>query len=380
MESVATSVGLRAFLTETARRLGFDEVGFARAAPAARADFLRDWLAAGYHAGMAWMARDPARRIDPRVHFPGAVSVVSLATNYHSPEPAATDPAAGRISRYARGDDYHEILRGRLEELARAIRERFPEVAARVAIDTSAVLEKPLAQEAGVGWLGKNACLLVPAKGSWFFLGEILVGAELEPDAPGLDRCGTCRRCLDACPTDAFAAPYVVDSNRCVSYLTIEHRGPIARELRPLFANRIFGCDDCQDVCPWNRFARPASIAAFRPRPENLAPRLSDLLQLDDGAFRELFRKSPVLRAKRDGFLRNVAIAAGNSGDRRLVAPLSRALGDASALVRGHAAWALGRLGGSEARDALRARRENEEDPWVREEIELALAAGDRRK
>ncbi|MBI4616150.1 MAG: tRNA epoxyqueuosine(34) reductase QueG [Planctomycetes bacterium] len=375
---MATSTLLSAFIRETARELGFDEVGFAPATPPVRAEFLCEWLAAGYHAGMAWMARDPGRRIDPRVHFAGAVSVVSLAVNYHSPEPTATDSATGRISRYARGDDYHEVLKGRLEELARRVRERFPDVPARIAVDTSAILEKPLAQAAGVGWIGKNACLLVEGKGSWFFLGEILVGAELPRDAPALDRCGSCRRCLDACPTGAFAAPYVLDSNRCLSYLTIEHRGPVARELRPLFGNRVFGCDDCQDVCPWNRFARPAAIAQFRPRPENIAPLLSDLLGLDDDAFRRRFRGSPVLRAKRDGFLRNVAIAAGNSGDRRLVAPLSRALGDTSALVRGHAAWALGRLGGAQAGEALEIRLALEEDPWVHEEIELALLAESR--
>ncbi len=363
------------FVRERAREFGFDRVGFAAARPGPHAEFLETWLARGCQGTMDWLARDPERRADPRRWFPEARTVVALATNYWSPDPAPEDPATGRISRYAWGEDYHEVVKERLYRLADAIREHFPGVGTRVAVDTAAVLEKPLAEAAGLGWVGKNTCSIREGEGSWFFLGEIALDVDLPEAEPAVDRCGTCRRCLDVCPTRAIVEPYVLDARRCISYLTIEHRGPIDRELRALFGNRIFGCDDCQDVCPWNVFAAPSPHPEFRPRDGNLAPLLAELLALDEEGFRRRFKGSPVKRARRDGFVRNVAIAIGNSGDPSLVEPLVRAAADPSPLVRGHVAWALGRLG---AHDALRGRAEVEVDSWVREEVEAALGEGPR--
>jgi epoxyqueuosine reductase len=352
-----------------ARALGFEKVGVARAGRAPRADFLRAWLDEGRHGDMAYMARAPERREEPARILPGARAVVCVAKNYQSPGLHADDPRLGRISRYAWGDDYHDVLGGRLHELRRFIESLGG--AAKVCVDTNAVLEKPWAQAAGLGWQGKHSNLISRDLGSWLFVGEILTDLDLAPDA-AQERgyCGTCTRCIDLCPTRAIVAPYVVDSRRCISYLTIEHRGPIPRDLRPLMGNLIFGCDICQDVCPWNKFARTSPDPAFRAREGNLAPALVELMGLSHEAWAARFKGSPVKRAKYAGFLRNVAVALGNSGDPSAVEPLARALEHEEPLVRGHAAWALGRLG---ARDVLLRRRPAESDPAVLEEIAAAL-------
>jgi epoxyqueuosine reductase len=276
----------------------------------------------------------------------------------------------GRISRYAWGDDYHEVLQSKLRELVSFI-ERDLGGRARPCVDTSALLEKGWAERAGLGWQGKHSNVLSKDLSSWFFLGEVVTDLELVPDEPQRrNHCGTCVRCIDVCPTRAIVAPYVLDSRRCISYLTIEHRGPIPRELRPLMGNWIFGCDLCLDVCPWNKFAKAASEASFFPREGNLEPSLIEFARMSREEFQRRFRNSPVRRARYAGFLRNVCVALGNSGTAEAIPALRRILDHGEPLVRGHAAWALGRLGDG---TALRNRRDVERDPWVLEEIEAAL-------
>jgi epoxyqueuosine reductase len=353
-----------------AAELGFEKAGIARAGGAPRGDFFERWLAEGRHATQEYLARAPGRRRDPAEVLPGARSIVCVAKNYQSPGLHSSDPLEGRISRYAWGDDYHGILADRLHELRRFIEGLGGR--AKVCVDTNAVLEKPWAQAAGLGWQGKHSNLISRDLGSWLFLGELITDLDLEPDPPhARDYCGTCTRCIDVCPTRAIVAPYVVDSGRCIAYLTIEHRGPIPRELRPGMGNLVFGCDLCQDVCPWNRFAKASPEPGFGPRDGNLAPKLAELMGLSREGFAKRFKGSPVKRAKYAGFLRNVAVALGNSGSPEAVPALERALEHEETLVRGHAAWALGRLG---APAALRGRLAVEPDPWVREEISLALA------
>lgn len=355
-----------------ARDLGFEKAGIARLGDLPRADYLREWLAREYQGSMDYMAREPGRRADPREGFPWAKSVLCVAKNYRTLERPPEEPGRGVISRYAWGGDYHEFMTERLADLCGWLQGRG--VRAKACVDTGAVLEKLWARQAGLGWQGKHSNLIAKDLSSWFFLGEILLDAELEPDAPfRKDHCGRCTRCLDLCPTRAIVAPYVVDSRRCIAYLTIEHRGPIPRELRPLMGSLIFGCDICQDVCPWNRFAKAAPEAEFLPRDGMLAPRLVEFLGMTREEFARRFKGSPIKRAKRAGFLRNVCVALGNSGDRSAVPALAAALKDDEALVRLHAAWALGRLG---AADVLRAHRDD--DAGVREEIELALATSAR--
>lgn len=330
-------------LRERALALGFDKAGVAPVGPLDRAEFYREWLRSGFHGGMTYMAADPERRLDATRLLPGARSVVCVAKSYYTAAAPTDDPRTGRVSRYAWGDDYHDVLSGKLKELCGLLESRGAK--AKACVDTSAVLEKLRARRAGLGWQGKHTNLLARDLGSWFFLGEILTDAELEPDAPhAKDHCGSCTRCIDVCPTGAIVAPYVLDSRRCISYLTIEHRGPIPRELRPLMGNLIFGCDLCQDVCPWNRFARVAPEAAFLPRAGNVAPALIGLLSMTEEEFRRRFRGSPVLRAKYGGFLRNVCVALGNGGDPAAVPHLRRALAHPDPLVREHAAWAIERL------------------------------------
>jgi epoxyqueuosine reductase len=352
-----------------ARALGFEKVGIARAGRAPRADFLRAWLEEGRHGTMDYMARAPERREDPERLLAGAKAVVCVAKNYQSPGTHAADPRTGRISRYAWGEDYHDVLGERLQDLRRFIESLGG--AAKVCVDTNAILEKPWAQAAGLGWQGKHSNLISRDLGSWLFVGEVLTDLDLEPDAAhARSYCGSCTRCIDLCPTRAIVAPYVVDSRRCISYLTIEHRGPIPRELRPLMGNLIFGCDICQDVCPWNKFAKVSPDPAFRAREGNLTPALVELLGLTREAWTARYKGSPVKRAKYPGFLRNVAVALGNSADPSAVPALAAALEHAEPLVRGHAAWALGRLG---AIDVLRGRRASEPDADVRAEIDAAL-------
>jgi epoxyqueuosine reductase len=383
--------GTAARILAAAEQLGFDLVGIEPADRPASAGHYREWLAAGYHGQMAYLARPEAvaRRDDPANILPGIRTVVTVAANYHTrPLPAAlvADPARGVVASYAWGDDYHDVLTPRLQQLAElAGAATGRPVAYRAYVDTGPVLERDLAARAGLGFVGKNTNLIHPGFGSWLFLGELLlaagiVGADAACNRPfpaARATCGRCTRCLQACPTAAFAGPYVLDARRCISYLTIELKGPIPRDLRPLLGNRIFGCDICQEVCPWNRrFAQPTAEPAFQPRPDGIAPRLLDLLSLDDEAFRPRFRGSPVKRARRRGLLRNVAVALGNWGHPAAVPALVRALHDAEPLIRGHAAWALGRIATAEARQALGQSLPTEVDAWVQEEIRLALSGG----
>jgi len=345
------------------------------AAPQAKARLER-FLAEGQHGDMAWMERTAAQRGDPRALWSQVRSVIMLGLNYGG----ADDPLAilrrrehGAISVYARGDDYHDLIKPRLKTIARwLLKQAGGDV--KVFVDTAAVMEKPLAEAAGLGWQGKHTNLVSRQLGSWLFLGAIFTTLELPPDAPEADHCGSCRACLDICPTAAFPAPYRLDARRCISYLTIEHKGPIPRELRPLMGNRIFGCDDCLAVCPWNKYAQVGHEAKLEARAALAAPRLADLARLDDAAFRALFAKSPVKRAGRDRFLRNVLTAIGNSDDPALAGEAERLIADASGLVRGAAIWALGRLDRNRLAEIASSRRGMEDDPTVQEEWAAALA------
>ncbi len=336
-------------IRERARALGFDAVGFAPASLGGEARAgLAAFLAAGSHGDMGWLAERADQRGDPARLWPEARSVVSLGMSY-APEddPLATlaRPDRGNISVYARNRDYHDVVKGKLKHLAQFIVGRFgPEV--KVFVDTAPVMEKPLARQAGLGWQGKHTNLVSRVHGSWLFLGEIYTTLDLPADAPHADRCGSCARCIAACPTDAFPAPYKLDATRCISYLTIEHRGPIPVEFRAAMGNRIYGCDDCLAACPWNRFAVAGREAKLRARDDLAAPSLAALAALDDAGFRARFAGSPVKRVGRDRFVRNVAIAVGNSGDAALLPVAERLAGDADAVVSEAAGWAVARLKG----------------------------------
>ncbi len=372
------TAAIREAIRGEALAMGFDAVGFAAAhlREAARAD-LGEFLARGYHGDMGWLADTAARRGDPQTLWSEARSVVVLGLNYGSdddPLAAASEDERGIISVYARGRDYHDTLKTRLKGLARWIAARWPGEL-KVFVDTAPVMEKPLAQQAGLGWQGKHTNLVSRRFGSWLFLGEIYLSLELAPEAPEEDHCGHCRRCLDACPTKAFPAPYRLDARRCISYLTIEHKGPIPHELRPAIGNHIFGCDDCLAVCPWNKFARPTGEVAFLPRPALTLPLLAELAVLDDAGFRARFAGTAIKRIGRDRFLRNVLIAIGNAADpgAELLAAMRRCLDDPSPLVRGAAVWALGRTAGAPLVAAEAALRfQGETDTTVRAEWQLA--------
>jgi epoxyqueuosine reductase len=376
-------------LKRRAHEMGFSLVGITSAAPSEHADFLRRWLAAERHGAMSYLARGDAvaRRADLRGTLAGVRSVLVVAHEYFQKDPPGVpeDPSLAVIARYARGDDYHDVVKDKLDELSRWLGERAGPVEGRAYVDTGPILERELASRAGLGWFGRNTMLIHPERGSYFFLGVLLLDLELAPDPPFIeDRCGTCRACLDACPTGALlgrdedGAP-VIDARRCISYLTIELRGSIPVELRPALGNRVFGCDICQEVCPWNeRFARPAEEAAYGARPGLDGGRLvalaERLLGVDEEGFGGLFRGSPLRRAKRSGLLRNVCVALGNWGSEEAVPLLVRALTDPSPLVRGHAAWALGKVATDAARAALSARLGTESDEAVTGEISSALA------
>jgi epoxyqueuosine reductase len=317
--------------------------------PAAAGDHLAQWIAEGQHGDMDWMAQTLDRRADPHVLWSEARSVIMLGVNYGpavDPLTMLGEPDVGVISVYARHRDYHEIIKGRLKLLAGWLASASPGAPAQVKVfvDTAPVMEKPLAAEAGLGWQGKHTNLVSREFGSWLFLGAILTDLALPPDAPEVDHCGNCRACLDICPTRAFPAPYRLDARRCISYLTIEHKGPIAPEFREAIGNRIYGCDDCLAVCPWNKFARESQEAKLTARADLLVPDLGELAALDEATFRKLFAGGPVKRIGHARFLRNVLIAIGNSGNRAHVAVAKRRLGHVSPLVRGMAVWALGRL------------------------------------
>ncbi|HEY3949681.1 tRNA epoxyqueuosine(34) reductase QueG [Phenylobacterium sp.] len=355
-----------------ALRLGFDLCRFTRVDEAWNAGArLAEYVAAGRHGEMAWLAETAERRAHPQAMWADARAAIVLGMNYgpdHDPLAILSEPAKGAISVYAQGDDYHELIKGRLKQLGGWLQARFGG-ALKVFVDTAPLLEKPLAERAGLGWQGKHTNLVSQAFGSWLFLGSILTTLELSPDPAEANHCGTCHACLDICPTDAFPAPYQLDARRCISYLTIELKGAIPREFRAALGNRIYGCDDCLAVCPWNKFAETAREAAFHARDVLRAPALAELARLDDAAFRALFAKSPVKRIGRDRFVRNVLYAIGNSGEPVLAAEAERSLDDPSPVVRGAAVWALWRLLEGPAFDRLKAAREPEEaDVAVREE------------
>ncbi|WP_246205614.1 tRNA epoxyqueuosine(34) reductase QueG [Microvirga arsenatis] len=370
---------LKRALVERAGALGFDLVRIARpdAIPLAP-ERLSAWLEAGHHGSMDWMADTAERRADPRALWPEVRSIVLLGLNYGP----ATDPLAelerkdrGYVSVYARNRDYHDVIKGKLKELAGFLAAKASSDV-KVFVDTAPVMEKPLAEAAGLGWQGKHTVVVSREFGNWLFLGAIFTTAELPADEAERGRCGSCRRCLDICPTNAFPAPYQLDARRCISYLTIEHKGHIPEELRPGIGNRIFGCDDCLAVCPWNKFAQAGREARLVQRADLSALPLADLARLDDSAFRARFSGTPVKRTGRDRFIRNVLIAIGNSGDAGLAAEAERLLDDASPLVRAMAVWALGRLLPGDALNAHAAvRLEQEADSEVREEWRRAMAS-----
>ena len=355
--SLPSASRLRAFIDAEARKLGFDAVAVTTpdSTPLIPAR-LADHVGKGRHGTMEWMAETVDRRGDPRALWPEVRSVVMLAMNYgpdRDPLELLVRKDRGAISVYARHRDYHDIIKGRLKEVAQKLVARSG-AEVKVFVDTAPVMEKPLAAAAGIGWQGKHTCLVSRDFGAWLFLGSIFTTAELAPDAAASDRCGSCRACLDICPTNAFPAPYQIDARRCISYLNIELKGPIPHEFRKAIGNRIYGCDDCLAVCPWNKFARSASEAKLAARADLQEPKLADLLALDDAAFRALFSGSPVKRIGRDRFIRNVLIAAGNSGDLALAAKVRALLADLSPLVRGAAVWALAELEGPAALAGLR--------------------------
>lgn len=379
MQDTDSIIQLTRDLKAEGQRLGFDLLGIAPAVPPPHVEALDDWLSAGHAGEMAYLARNAARRADPREAVPGARSIVVCGVHYRAAEPDPAlwnDPGRGQISRYAWGDDYHDILLPKLRTLQSWLEERVGRAEiGRSYVDTGPVLERPVGAMAGLGFQGKNTLLIHPRQGSWFFLGEILVDAELSYDEPQpIGGCGGCTRCLSACPTQAFVGPHVLDARRCISYLTIELKGPIPHDLRQLMGNHIYGCDVCQEVCPWNqRWGQFTSEPAFAPRSANVAPALLDLISMTDEEFRARFKGSPIKRTKRRGLLRNVAIALGNWGDPQAIPGLIGALNDHEPLIRGHAAWALGRIGGAEAIRSLIERGAIEDDSWVGEEIDLAL-------
>jgi epoxyqueuosine reductase len=347
---------LKQALAREAQALGFDCIGVA--APDATIEaamHFREFLAIGAHGDMDWLAHNPERRADPRGLWPEVRSVIMLGVNYgpdHDPLAILSERMRGAISVYAKGDDYHDVIKKRLKTLARWL-VATANCEVKVFVDTAAVMEKPLAQAAGVGWQGKHTNLVSREFGSWLFLGAIFTALELPHDQAEVDRCGSCHACLDICPTAAFPAPYKLDARRCISYLTIENKGPIPREFRKAMGNRIYGCDDCLAVCPWNKFAQQGREAKLAAREELRAPQLAELARLDDAAFRARFSKSPVKRVGRDRFIRNVLIAIGNSGEPALAAEAERLLADDSALIRGAAVWALGQLTEAERFAAL---------------------------
>ncbi|MGE0650671.1 MAG: tRNA epoxyqueuosine(34) reductase QueG [Alphaproteobacteria bacterium] len=347
---------IKAAIRARAEALGFDAVGFAAAGavPDGR-DALAQYLGAGHHGSMDWMARRVDERASPPGLWPEVRSVIALAVSYTPPgDPLAllARPDRGSIAAYARGRDYHDVIKPRLKRLARWIAESAG-AGVKVFVDTAPVMEKPAAEAAGLGWQGKHTNLVSRRHGSWLLLGEIFTTLDLPPDEAEADHCGTCHACLDACPTSAFPEPGQLDARRCISYLTIEHKGPIAEEFRTAMGNRIYGCDDCLAVCPWNKYAERTREFAFLPRIELTAPKLGDLAGLDDAGFRRVFSGSPIKRIGRDRFIRNVLIAIGNAGDEALAPRAAALLGDASPLVRGMAVWALSRLLGPDAFAAL---------------------------
>ncbi|MDJ0978350.1 MAG: tRNA epoxyqueuosine(34) reductase QueG [Erythrobacter sp.] len=345
--NVSQEIGDR--IVAKARELGFAACGFASAdEDPLRTQRLEQWLGEGHHAAMEWMATRAHQRRSPKALWPESQSVIALGMSYapgRDPMALETVGDRARVSVYAQGKDYHDVVKKRLKALARWLTAREPAAEVKVFVDTAPVMEKPLGEASGLGWQGKHTNLVSPDHGSWLFLGAIYTTLDLAPSPSHRDQCGSCRACLDACPTDAFPQPYVIDARRCISYLTIEHKGPVPHEFREALGNRIYGCDDCLAVCPWNKFAEQAHAAReFLARAELVAPRLDELLALDDTGFRALFSGSPIKRIGRNRFVRNCLYAAGNSGDCALIGPVDALLDDPDPVVAEAAAWARGRL------------------------------------
>lgn len=367
---------VRKFLAAEAKKAGFSTFGIT----SATADFetgqrLKTFIAHGRHATMAWMEETLDRRLSPDAMWPEAKSAIVLAMNYgpdHNPLLTLEKKDRAAISVYAQNRDYHDVIKGRLKDIASKFAAKFGHQV-KVFIDTAPLMEKPLAAKAGLGWQGKHTNLVSKTEGSWLFLGTILTDADLAADQPEVDHCGSCRACLDICPTQAFPAPYQLDARRCISYLTIEHKGPIAFEFRKAIGNRIYGCDDCLAICPWNKFASVAAEAKLKAREDLKSPPLADLLQLNDANFRAMFSGSPVKRIGRDRFVRNVLIAAGNSFEPLLVSPCMILLNDTSSLVRGAAIWALSQLLTLEEFKKLAQTHPEENDAIVIAEWQMAL-------
>ena len=366
-------------LQEKASELGFDLVGAIPVSRSKTIDIYNAWLKKGYAGSMAYLERHAELKEDPRKLLPETMSLLALGFNYKTLDPSeqVQNPDIGYISRYAWGDDYHELIRSKLSALEDYLcRELNAGKLSRSFVDSGPVLEREVAQRAGLGWIGKHSNLINWEKGSWFFLAELLVDVELETNFTftRVD-CGTCTICIEACPTEAIIADRTLDARRCISYLTIELKGAIPAELRPKMGNLIFGCDICQEVCPWNKDVPQSQETGLHPHPENVAPELTELMKLDQSAFKKRFRKSPIKRTKRRGLLRNVAVALGNWAHESAIPALSLGLQDSEPLVRSHAAWALGRISASQAKINLKAAKITEKDPAVLEEIEAALGA-----
>lgn len=369
-----SSTRLTDCIREEARRLGFFKIGVASAQLLTHGERLAKWLREGMHGEIGYLERQASQRLDPRLVLEGARSVLVPALHYYADAEIPHSSLRGNISRFAWGDDYHDIVRGRLETLLAFIKNLQPSARGLCYSDTGPVMEKAWGARTSIGWMGKNTTLISRDRGSWFFTGVVLLDIELEYDAAEEDYCGSCDRCIRACPSSAIAAPYVLDVRRCISHLT-QKRGPIPRPLRSLMGNRIFGCDACQEACPWNRIPQETPERQFHPREENLMPELLPLAYLSADEFSERFRNSPVLYATRDGFVRNVVVAIGNSGKSEAVPALKIALQDASPLVRSHAAWALGQIADERVPGILKKARAGEADAAVLEEIDTALGA-----
>ncbi|MBI4231837.1 tRNA epoxyqueuosine(34) reductase QueG [Candidatus Peregrinibacteria bacterium] len=357
-----------------AKELGFDLIGIAPVETIPETAHFAKWLGSNFQGTMSYMKRQVERRQDPKNIIPEARSMICVAVNYYN-QASKNGELAGEISKYAVGKDYHSVILDKLENLCAFINE-YADAKTKICVDTSAVLEKLWAQKAGLGWQGKHSNIINRDYNSWLFLGEIITDLELEIDPPHTENhCGTCTSCIDLCPTKAIVAPYVVDSRKCIAYLTIEHKGEIPKKLRLLMGNLIFGCDICQDVCPWNKFAKVSDEAAFMPQGEALTPYLARFADISsDEEFNARFRNSPIKRAKRSGFLRNVAIALGNSKNPQAITPLKKLLNDKESLVRQHSAWAVGQIKISESLNILKERLSLENEPVVKKEIEESIA------
>ncbi len=376
MDRKKTTEILTSNIKTCAFEAGFDLVGIAPAIPAPNASAYEEWVKNGFEGEMAYMARNVEKRRHPGHVLSGAKSLVVVALNYKQPngDSPGNDPLRGEVAQYARGLDYHDLMSEKLRAVLQYIEQTVDEpVNGKVYVDTGPVLERDFAVLAGIGWYGKHSNLINKNIGSWFLIGEILIDMELAYDAPVSDHCGTCTRCIDVCPTQAITEPYQVDSRRCISYLTIEQKGTIADELRPLIGNHIFGCDDCQNVCPWNRKAPDTREPAFASRPVTRSPRLVDLLAMSAEDFRGDFKGSPVKRSKRRGFLRNVSVALGNTRSPQAYSALASALSDEEPLIRQHAAWAVGQLGEKQAVRLLKDALFGEKDDDVRAELETSI-------